>query len=84
MDNGGSSIIGVIRELRAKAAEQLSGNSYYMVVQQLDALTSIPDLTPEMAEPVIGPIAGSAISGVRSGILVSATATIWSCSSSMH
>jgi hypothetical protein len=38
MEQGISDILDGIRELRARAAQKLSGNEYYMIVQQLDAL----------------------------------------------
>ncbi|NJM34619.1 MAG: hypothetical protein HC850_07795, partial [Rhodomicrobium sp.] len=53
MENNGADIIAGIRELRAKAAEQLVGNEYYMIVQQLDALAQARDLKAELVEAVL-------------------------------
>ena len=52
MDNGKADIIAGIRELRAKAAEQLTGNEYYMIVQQLDSLATSVELSDEVARSV--------------------------------
>ena len=52
MDNGKADIIAGIRELKAKAAEQLTGNEYYMIVQQLDSLATSVELSDEVARSV--------------------------------
>lgn len=52
MDNGKADIIAGIRELRAKAAEQLTGNEYYMIVQQLDSLATSAELSDAAARSV--------------------------------
>jgi hypothetical protein len=49
MGEGRSEIIAGIRDLRAKAAAQLTGNAYYMIVQQLDSLERSADLNDEAA-----------------------------------
>lgn len=53
MDNSRSEISTEVRELRARAAEQLSGNEYYMISQQLDSLENSPELTGETAQSVL-------------------------------
>ncbi len=52
MENGKADIIAGIRELRAKAVEQLTGNEYYMIVQQLDLLATSAELSDEAARSV--------------------------------
>ena len=48
MDNGSADIIAGIKELRAKVEAQLTGNDYYMIAQQLDALAASTE-TPNAA-----------------------------------
>ena len=54
MDESRSEILAGIQELRAKAAKQLTGNEYYMVVQQLDTLASSPELGGDLAQSFLG------------------------------
>ncbi len=51
-----SDVFAGILKLRAKAAEQLTGNEYYMIVQQLDALASRPELADDVAQSVLSQI----------------------------
>ena len=53
MDKGDADIIAGIRELRAKAAAQLTGNDYYMIVQQLDSLAASAELSEDSARSVL-------------------------------
>ncbi len=52
MDDGKADILAGISRLRAKAAEQLSGNDFYMIVQQLDSLATSAELSDESARSV--------------------------------
>ena len=49
MDSGRADILAGIRRLRAKAAEQLTGNEYYMIVQQLDSLAASAEISDDAA-----------------------------------
>jgi len=53
MEESRSDIIAGIRELRAKAVAQLTGNEYYTIAQQLDAVEHHPELTNAIAQPAI-------------------------------
>lgn len=53
MDNARADIIAGIRELRAKVAEQLTGNDYYMIVQQLDSLAANAELSDDAARSMM-------------------------------
>jgi hypothetical protein len=46
MDDGSTDIMAGIKTLRAKAEAQLTGNDYYMITRQLDALASSSALDP--------------------------------------
>jgi hypothetical protein len=72
MDDGKPDIIAGIRELRAKAAEQLTGNEYYMIVQQLDSLAESAELSGDAARSVFSLISarlegGAAAASVPGG-----------------
>lgn len=70
MDSGKADIIAGIRELKAKAAEQLTGNEYYMIVQQLDSLATSIELSEEAARSVFNLISARLAGGaapVRAG-----------------
>jgi hypothetical protein len=47
MEESRTEIIAGIRELRAKAIEQLTGNEFYMIAQQLDLLENSANLSDE-------------------------------------
>jgi hypothetical protein len=63
MDDDKQDIIAGIRELRAKAAEQLSGNEYYMIVQQLDSLAESAELSGDAARSVFSLISARLAGG---------------------
>ena len=56
MENGKDGVLTHIRELRARAA-QLSGNEFYMTVQELDTLESSTVLSEEVLRAALLPIA---------------------------
>ena len=60
MDNGRADIIAGIRELRAKAAEQLTGNDYYMIVQQFDSLAADAELSDDAARSMFSLVSAEA------------------------
>ncbi len=70
MEDSRSEIIAGIRELRAKAAEQLTGNTYYMIVQQLNSLENNTELNGDLARSVLSLIEARIDS---EGTLVAAT-----------
>lgn len=69
MDNARADIIAGIRELRAKAAEQLTGNDYYMIVQQLDSLAADAELSDDAARSMMS-LVSAKLQGGAPGISV--------------
>src|SRR5688572_15222222 len=53
MEERRADLLASIQELRAKAAQQLTGNDYYMMVQQLDSLEANGELGSEDARSIL-------------------------------
>ncbi|MEJ2125411.1 MAG: hypothetical protein P8Y47_11560, partial [Alphaproteobacteria bacterium] len=57
MDNGGkNNIAEQIEAVRTEVEAKLTENARHLALLQLDALASIPNLTPEVAGAVLDPI----------------------------
>ena len=56
MDNGSADIIAGIKELRAKVEAQLTGNDYYMIALQLDALAASTETANAAAKSLLNSI----------------------------